>query len=156
MSRPPRIAGFEYKGLCRYLITCCTHLRRPIFLDDEIASGTLAQFRLTAIEDRFAIVAYCVMPDHVHLLVEGSSVGSDLRRFVRIAKQRAASWYSRAVGGRLWQAGYHDRVLRRDDDLRIVARYVLENPIRAGLVTIATDYKHSGSDIWSITDILSE
>ena len=78
MSRPPRLAGFEYKGLCRYLITSCTHLRRPIFVDDEIASGTLAQFRLTAIEDRFAVVAYCVMPDHIHLLVEGLSVDSDL------------------------------------------------------------------------------
>ena len=95
------------------------------------------------------------MPDHVHLLVEGLAVASDLRRFVRIGKQRSAYQYSRASGGRLWQEGYHDRVLRRDDDLRVAARYVLENPVRAGLVAAIEDYKYSGSDTWTIAEILS-
>ena len=105
---------------------------------------TLEQFRLTATEDQLAILAYCLMPDHVHLLVEGLANRSDLRRFMRIAKQRSACQYSRQMGGRLWQEGYHDRVLRPEDDVRLHARYVLQNPVRAGLVEDVNTYKHAG------------
>jgi REP element-mobilizing transposase RayT len=114
------------------------------------------QFRITAAEEGFAILAYCLMPDHAHLLVEGLTAESDLPRFVRIGKQRAAYLYSRATGGRrLWQEGFHDRTLRSDDDVKATARYVIENPVRAGLVSSAFDYKHCGSDLWPIADILS-
>ena len=97
------------------------------------------------------------MPDHVHLLVEGRESDSDIERFVRIGKQRSAyRYFRRTSGGRLWQEGFHDRVLRKDDDLRVTARYVIENPVRAGLVTSPADYKYSGSDVWTIRDILSD
>lgn len=95
MSRPPRIQGFNYKGPYRYFITFCTHLRRQIFLNDGVAIETLAQFRITAAEDHFAILAYCLMPDHVHLLLEGLTAQSELIRFVRIGKQRTAYLYSK-------------------------------------------------------------
>jgi putative transposase len=121
-----------------------------------VATVTLEQFRLTATEDQFAILAYCLMPDHIHVLLEGLTERSDLRRFVRIAKQRSAIRYSRHNGGRLWQEGYHDRVLRPDDDVLIFARYVLQNPVRAGLVEEIGDYKYVGSDVWPVTEILSQ
>jgi REP-associated tyrosine transposase len=114
------------------------------------------QFRITAAEQRFAILAYCLMPDHVHLLVEGLTAESDLRRFIGLGKQRASYLYSKATGGRrLWQEGFHDRSLRRDDDVKATARYILENPVRAGLASSPLDYKHCGSDLWPIADILS-
>jgi putative transposase len=156
VSRPPRIQGFNYKGPYRYLLTFCTHLRRHIFQDDCVAAETLARFRITAAEFQFAILAYCLMPDHIHLLVEGLSAQSDLLRFVPIGKQRTAYSYSKATGGRrLWQEGFHDRSLRRDDDIKATARYVLENPVRAGLATSPQDYKYCGSDVWTIEDVFS-
>ena len=155
MSRPPRLTGFDYKGPYRYLITCCTHSRRPLFLDTNLALATLAQFRATAIEDRFALLAYCLMPDHLHLLVEGLTDSSDLRRSIRISKQRVASRLSGAAGGRVWQDGYHDRVLRNDDDVLDFARYVLENPVRKGLVSQPAEYDYCGSDRWTIDEILA-
>lgn len=95
------------------------------------------------------------MPDHAHLLVEGLAADSDLRRFVRIAKQRSAYEYSKKTSGdQLWQEGFHDRILRKEDDVRAVARYVIENPVRAGLVSSPGDYQHSGSDVWTIPAIL--
>ncbi|MNN82247.1 hypothetical protein D3C81_1991650 [compost metagenome] len=42
--------------------------------------------------------------------------------------------------GSLWQQGYHDRALRRDEDLVKLARYVVANPLRAGLVEKLGDY----------------
>jgi putative transposase len=156
MSRPPRIEGFNYKGPYRYLITFCTHLRGQIFLNGGVAVETLTQFRITAAEEQFAILAYCLMPDHVHLLVEGLTVQSDLLRFIRIGKQRAAYLYSKATGGaRLWQEGFHDRSLRTDDNVRKTAKYILENPVRAGLAICPREYRYCGSDVWTIDDILS-
>lgn len=156
MSRPPRIKGFNFRGHYRYLITFCTHLRREILSDDIVAREILTQFRITASEEHFAIAAYCLMPDHVHLLVEGLTLQSDLRRFVRIGKQLSGYSYSKATGGhRLWQEGFHDRSLRRDDDLRKAAKYIIENPVRAGLAASPQDYKYCGSDVWPIADILS-
>ena len=76
------------------------------------------------------------------------------RRFCKLAKQRAGQIHARRTGGPLWQEGYYDRVLRKDEDLRTVARYLLNNPIRAGLVTKPIDYPYLGSDRWSVAEFI--
>jgi len=82
------------------------------------------------------------MPDHLHWLVELSDV--DLSRLVLRVKSCSAIALNRALGqcGRLWQKGFHDHALRKDEDLRAVARYVVANPLRAGLVDSVGDYPH--------------
>ena len=94
------------------------------------------------------------MPDHAHLLVEGVSDRSDLRRFVKLAKQRSGGVHARSLGGPLWQEGYYDRILRDGDDILTIARYMLNNPIRAGLVRRPADYPHMGSDRWSLQALI--
>ncbi|UZE26759.1 transposase [Pseudomonas asplenii] len=47
---------------------------------------------------------------------------------------------SRGQSGQVWQRGFHDRLIRRDEDLPGVARYVIANPVRAGLVKRVHDY----------------
>jgi hypothetical protein len=56
---------------------------------------------------------------------------------------------------RLWQEGYYERVLRNDEDTKAVTKYILENPVRPELVTIALDYLFSGSDRWSRAELLT-
>ena len=46
------------------------------------------------------------------------------------------------LGGPVWQDGFHDRALRREEDLVAAARYVVANPLRAGLVQKLGDYPH--------------
>jgi REP element-mobilizing transposase RayT len=94
------------------------------------------------------------MPDHVHLLVEGTTESSDLRRFVKLAKQRSGAQYALRHRCALWQEGYHDRVLRAEDDTRVMARYILANPVRAGLVEHPKDYAFSGSDLCTMLELL--
>ena len=73
------------------------------------------------------------MPDHVHLIAEGARPHSDMRRFVKIAKQMS-SFYLRDCGYRpLWQEGYHDRIVRQSEDLSRYIKYIRDNPVRAGL-----------------------
>jgi putative transposase len=135
MSRPRRLEGFDYVGQQRYFLTFCCRDRLAVFKDHQIAERTLAQFRRTASLEQFSIVAYCLMPDHAHLLVQGLCDGSDFRRFAKMAKQRSGGLYARRKHGGLWQPGYYERVLREDDDSRAVARYIVNNPVRAGIVS---------------------
>ena len=123
----------KYISRARYFLTFCTYERLKAFADPEVAARTLEQFRRTAAIEQFQILAYCLMPDHAHLLVEGMSATSDLRRFAKMAKQRSGGVHRRRCGQRLWQEGYFDRVLRDKDDVSSIARYIFENPSRAGL-----------------------
>jgi putative transposase len=57
-------------------------------------------------------------------------------------KQRTSYHAIRLGGGRLWQDGYHDRIVRHDEDLAQYIDYIVQNPIRAGLVQHASDYPY--------------
>ncbi len=113
------------------------------------------QFQRTCRKKKFTILAYCLMPDHVHLLIEGSSETSDFRHLMKSAKQSSSQRFAASFKRPLWQEGFYDRVLREDDDPKNVARYVIENPVRAGLVCSALDYPLSGSDIWTLEELMN-
>jgi len=93
------------------------------------------------------------MPDHAHFLVEGRMPTSDFRTFVRRSKQRSGQVYASQTGERLWQDGYFERVLRQETDVREVARYIVWNPVRAGLARTPQEYPHLGSDVLSTADL---
>ncbi len=154
MARPRRLHGFSYTGLARYFVTICTYGKRQSFRDNAVATTTLLQFRQAAYDEKFAILAYCLMPDHVHLLVEGKDHQSNFRSFVKHAKQHSGAAHALQRGQRLWQEGYYERVLRLETDAREVARYILWNPVRAGLSQTPVEYPYLGSDVWSIDELL--
>jgi len=87
-------------------------------------------------------LAFVVMPDHLHWLF---ALGTDkpLSQVVADVKRRAA-WRINEMAGRkgrpVWQRGFHDRALRREESIRDAARYVVANPLRAGLVRTIGDY----------------
>ncbi len=91
------------------------------------------------------------MPDHLHLLLEGLTGGSDLRRLMQQAKQRTSYAAVHLGLGRLWQSGYHDRIVRHDEDLLAYVDYIVQNPVRAGLVQRASDYPYASTLITRVT-----
>ena len=127
--------------------------RRPVFEDASLVADALAQIQRTATDESFDVLAYCFMPDHVHLLVKGVDEESDLRHFAKMSKQRSGYAYKNEHGARLWQEGYFERVLRDDSEAREIARYIVSNPVRARLVACATDYEHVGSTEWTIEEL---
>ena len=102
----------------------------------------------------FAVLAYCVMPDHVHVLVEGRSERSDLRRFIKRVKQGSGQIFASNTHDTLWQDGYYDHVVRPEENVSGIARSIINNPVRAGLVDSPRDYPFLGSTVWSIEEIL--
>jgi putative transposase len=153
-GRPEHLRTFDYVGLHRYFLTFCTFERRKLFVTHATVESVRTQFLRAATDERFAFLAYCFMPDHVHLLVEGSADHSDCRRFIRRAKQCSGFHYKKAFAESLWQRYGYERTLRSDEATLSVARYVLENPVRAGLVARIEDYPFSGSGMYSIGEIL--
>ncbi|MHB8767259.1 MAG: REP-associated tyrosine transposase [Deferrisomatales bacterium] len=122
-----------------YLVTAATHRREPFFGDWRV--GRVVVEALRAEEARARTLAFVVMPDHLHWLFELGE-GPTLEAVVGAVKSVSAHRVNRHLGrqGRLWQAGYHDRALRRDEDLVSAARYVVANPLRAGLVERLGEY----------------
>ncbi len=94
------------------------------------------------------------MPDHVHLLVEGQNTEADCRRFIARAKQFSGFYYAKTFGGRLWQRYGFERVLRHEEHTLVVAQYIFENPVRAGLVEQVEQYPFLGSAAYSVAAIL--
>jgi REP element-mobilizing transposase RayT len=154
MSRPFRLPAFEYVGIRRYFLTICTHRRRREFDDADRVALVWAQFLHIAQAEHFAFIVYCFMPDHVHAVVVAQSPTADLPRFVRLAKQRSGFSFAQAAGRRLWQGSYFDRSVRDDESLPGLVLYIIENPVRAGLVGAATDHPYWGSQIYSRDELL--
>ena len=146
---PPRLATFDYLGTYGYSLTFCAFSRIARFRSVDTADMVVRTFLTTAADFDFDVLAYCIMPDHAHLLAQGLTPSAALRPFVTAIKQRSGYAFSRQTGDRLWQKGYFERTLRDDEDLLCVARYIEANPVRAGLVDSIGVWPHVGGRLLS-------
>ena len=127
-----------------YLITFCTHARKPIFRDQDIAADAVAALLESRHWTGAHLMAWVLMPDHWHGLIQ---LDTDISLSPLIGKLKGAS--ARILGQRhphtrrVWQDSFHDRALRAEEDLQAVADYILNNPVRAGLVDTADAYEFS-------------
>ena len=77
------------------------------------------------------------MPDHIHWLMQLGDKAT-LQQVIRSMKSQTA----KAIGKPSWQPGYYDHAIRKDEGIMNIARYIIANPIRAGLVKRVGDYPH--------------
>lgn len=80
------------------------------------------------------------MPDHVHLLVQGRRDDASLFRFMKAWKQQTGFEYTRRHGRRLWQVGFYDHIMRTEENVLKHAKYIVGNPVRAGLAKAVGEY----------------
>jgi REP element-mobilizing transposase RayT len=125
-----------------YLVTTVIEQRHPVFRDLLSARLLITQMRSCQLDGLVDSLAWVVMPDHLHWLITLEQ--SDLAHLMKRLKARSSQAINqhRGSSGRLWQPGYHDRAIRRQDDIRAMARYVVANPLRAQLVRRVSDYPH--------------
>ena len=114
-----------------YLVTTVTHERQPFFQDWRC--GRLVVKALMGESAQAQTLAYVVMPDHLHWLLQLGE-NAALPTVVRHVKSVSAHHLNQALNrqGKVWQAGYHDHALRHDEDVVAVARYVVANPLAQG------------------------
>jgi REP-associated tyrosine transposase len=152
-GRPEHLETFDYVGIYQYFLTFCTHERARHFVKPDAVELVRTQIERAGVDYRISVIAYCFMPDHVHLLVEGQADDSDCRQFISRAKQYSGFHYKAKYGRRLWQRYGFERVLRNEDAAVSVVRYILENPLRARLVERVDEYPFSGSRTYTIEQI---
>jgi len=122
-----------------YLITTVTNLRLPVF--NDFYMGRILIRELFAENLGVNTLCYVVMPDHLHWLIQLNGDLS-LSQVMQRVKSKSGFYIKKQLrlNEAVWQSGFHDRALRKNDDIEKVARYVIANPLRAGLVDKVEDY----------------
>jgi putative transposase len=141
-----RLSNSAYRQGHAFSITIATDGRYPWFRLHRRLSTKLVELLLDCAKTRKTVLyAWCIMPDHIHMLLEDK----DVVEFVRLLKGRLIPESRRLEPGReLWQRSFYDHALRDDESLRDVALYIWRNPVRAGIIESAGDYPWSGSLVW--------
>ncbi|MBH3387033.1 transposase [Pseudomonas juntendi] len=122
-----RLGRFSEPGRL-YMLTTITQQRKTLFLDFHHARLVVKHLRISNDIQDCRSLAWVVMPDHLHWLIEVKDVA--LATLMRVRHKP------------IWQPGYHDHALRREENVVHVARYIVANPLRAGLVRSVRDYPH--------------
>lgn len=124
-----------------YHITICTENRQPWFKDFACGRVVVNQMHQIDQQQLLSSLAWVLMPDHLHWLLQLGQQQS-LSHAIKLLKGRSAAAVNQHLQrqGLLWQRGFYDHALRRDENLQQVARYIIANPLRAGLVEKIGDY----------------
>ena len=126
-----------------YMITAVTACRHPVFDDFLHARCAIKAIRDSDIQGFSYTYAFVVMPDHLHWLLQ---LGTEetLSRVVQRVKSQITREIRRQAGSvvQIWQAGFHDQAMRTDEHLVDTARYIVANPLRAGLCRSVREYPH--------------
>ena len=153
---PPHLSNFEYVGKYMYSLTFCTARGTRPFQAAANVRLVLQQFLRASDEKGFELTAYCFMPDHVHLLACGLRDDSDCRGFIKVLKQYAGYYFKRSTGEMLWQRYGYEHVLRSDIERATTIRYILDNPLRAGLTKRLEDYPFVGSERYTLDELVAQ
>jgi REP element-mobilizing transposase RayT len=96
--------------------------------------------------NRYRVLARCIMPNHVHVVLEPAS-GHRLGTIVHSWKSFTANKANKLIGrtGAFWHDDYFDRYMRDEDHLISTIGYVEQNPVEAGLVETASDWRWSSA-----------
>ena len=117
-----------------YLVTTVTCNRKTVFHDWRLARLLVAELRQASEAGFVESLAWVIMPDHLHWLIILQD--ATLAAMVHRVKARSAIAINKYNGssGRFWQKGFHDRAIRQEEDIQSAARYIVANPLRAGIV----------------------
>jgi REP element-mobilizing transposase RayT len=126
-----------------YFITTVVQNRHNLFSDFTCARIFIQYAAKLATKANINWLAWVLMPDHFHGLLSLSNDLS-LNEFMRQLKGGSSRVLNKHLGrtGAVWQAGFYDHALRREEDRREIARYIVGNPVRAGLVDNVLAYPH--------------
>lgn len=141
----PRVARRERVSVAgqAYYLTATTLFRRPVFRDVDAARAVSALHGHAPVWGRSRCLAWVLMPDHWHGLVElgvGDSLEGLMRRFKSITARSVEERHR--INGWLWGRGFHHRALRDEGSMRAVARYLVATPLRMGLARQIGDYPY--------------
>ena len=125
-----------------FSITICTEQRIQIFRNAIYAKAITDTFHTAYFTDNAMLYAYCLMPDHLHLLI--SPRKTNLIKIINRWKSYTANQLRKCgLSSKCWQHRFYDHALRKEEDIKSTAEYIINNPIRAGIVSNWYNYEYS-------------
>lgn len=99
--------------------------------------------------ERYDLLAWVVMPNHVHLVIrqyENWALGGVVQSWKGFTTKKIKEVYGKTLSGsgKIWQRGFWDRFIRDEHHLEATFRYIINNPVRAGLVSHASEWPWLG------------
>ena len=130
------------------LLTTNVRARRPVFGDVTAARHVMKVIQEIAEQEPFELLAFVVMPDHLHL-VAWPRPPVTTGRVMKMIKGRFAREYQAERGqrGPFWQERYHEEALTTDEAVLRAVEYVHHNPVEAGLVQSPVDWPWSSASL---------
>ena len=134
--KSPRLKAFDYSSPNYYFITICTRERQCLFGEPSKLSpyGAIAADCLKQIEDHFPAVhldKWVVMPNHVHAIIILWEHSVDLSTVVGLYKSTVTRKLRTLQPDlQVWQASFHDRIIRNQEDYERIWMYIDTNPVR--------------------------
>ena len=125
-----------------YLVTVVTKKRVPVFINFVKARILINCLREAHANGYVYSLGFVIMPEHLHWVFELKEIKSLSETVGYIKGLSTYRINKNSLTGFSWQDGFHDHALRRSEDLKSVIRYVIGNPLRAGLVENIGDYPH--------------
>jgi putative transposase len=151
-----KIEGFVF-------ITTTVRNWLPVFADDNLACLLITQFAESTVLFHSDIIAYCLMPSHLHAVVYLEKI-SNLSNLMgafkslssRLIKSNCPDYLKTKLyygdSFHLWKPRFDDYVFRNFDQLRIKITYIHDNPVRANLVENPIDWKYSSARDWMMDE----
>ncbi|MEO6061430.1 MAG: transposase [Thermoflexales bacterium] len=153
--RLPRAA---FCGNVLVAFTACVAESRRLFTlaNADVVAAFVSHLRRSAAATHCEVPAYCFMPNHAHVLIQGADGLADTWQAMTLFKQLSGFWLGRRSEVQcVWQKDFYDHVTRSSRDVGSQARYIVNNPVRAGLVARWDEYPYSGAFPHDLRDILA-
>ena len=136
----------RFRHLMPSLLTTNLAARRPLLVAPPAAKLLLDTLERTRAETGMVLLAYVLMPDHVHLVTAPSATCS-LSRFMQLFKGRfSREWNARCgAAGSVWRSRFDERALTNEESLLRAIEYVHWNPVKAGLSVCPEEHPWSSA-----------
>ena len=149
--KPIRIVNYDYSTPGAYFVTVCTTNREKILWSDRRgelcspANVTLSDIgitvdneikKLNSIYDAVRVDKYCIMPDHIHmiLIIEASEDGrTQFAPTISRAIKQFKGLITKQVGRPIWQKSFYDHGIRNQQDYNEIWEYIENNPVQYAL-----------------------
>lgn len=151
-----RLVKDRYLGKVRAAFTICTKNRNKLLINSVICNQLSRTLIDLTVEYNVKLIIYLIMPDHIHLIVQGESKEADLLNFINMFKQKTSYWYRKIFNKPLWQISYYDKKIRDENMLNNCIKYILKNPSKANMLNFFRQKEFYGTQTLNLSKMIRE